>query len=433
VRDKILRLESDDIDFVLDEISGAQFSKMIQVYFQRELDGEGLGKVVNLGDLCSHLEVATITVYGKELDLNRFRKETYTEDTRRPQIEVGTAEEDAFRRDLTVNALFYNVNEEKVEDFTGLGLNDLNKLVARTPRDAVEQFCEDPERILRCLRYTYRFDLTIEEKTRNAMENEKVISTYARQEKISNERIRDQVRKLLSHKTAPIALKELLNFNLLHRLTDISEIESNLCSEVPENWQVSSLDMVEHCHRCYARDVGDPSPFHTFALTLATWLWPLHQLEYKKKKKKLDTVQNYILLNQFKVKTKTCELVSKLQLSARLLLEALSEEKGKKNVLIGQCLELVSEYVHLTFSIVEAHSGKDLAAFKQEVYSSLLFTNKCWLWKKDPLLSAREIIQFGVKGRGIQETLNKIHSHRLQNPSVTKREILKLFFPNHPS
>lgn len=55
------------------------------------------------------------------MDLVNLRTESYCEHSRVPLVEIGTAEEDAYRRDLTINALFYNINEESVEDFTGKG------------------------------------------------------------------------------------------------------------------------------------------------------------------------------------------------------------------------------------------------------------------------------------------------------------------------
>ena len=69
-----------------------------------------------------HLETATIKVEGMFIDLVNLRKEEYASDSRVPTIGFGTPTEDAFRRDLTINAMFYNINEEKVEDLTEKGI-----------------------------------------------------------------------------------------------------------------------------------------------------------------------------------------------------------------------------------------------------------------------------------------------------------------------
>ena len=67
------------------------------------------------------------------IDLVNLRNEQYTEESRVPTIEIGTPTEDAYRRDLTINSMFYNINEEKVEDLTEKGVMDLRNGVIRTP------------------------------------------------------------------------------------------------------------------------------------------------------------------------------------------------------------------------------------------------------------------------------------------------------------
>jgi tRNA nucleotidyltransferase (CCA-adding enzyme) len=87
--------------------------------------------------------------------------------------------EDALRRDLTINALFYNVQSRSVEDFTGKvtqsvapwyplthtqstqGLDDLRNGLIRTPLAPEDTFRDDPLRLLRAVRFAARFDFTI--------------------------------------------------------------------------------------------------------------------------------------------------------------------------------------------------------------------------------------------------------------------------------
>lgn len=70
---------------------------------------------------------------------------------------MGTPVEDAFRRDFTINALFYNINEDKVEDFTNKGLEDMQKKILRTPLCPIKTFIDDPLRILRGFRFAARY------------------------------------------------------------------------------------------------------------------------------------------------------------------------------------------------------------------------------------------------------------------------------------
>ncbi len=82
----------------------------------------------------------------------------------------GTMEDDAFRRDLTVNGLFYDPVSGKVIDYVG-GRADLAEGLIRTIGDPVVRMQEDPVRILRAIRFATRLGFRIEEKTLEAMKN----------------------------------------------------------------------------------------------------------------------------------------------------------------------------------------------------------------------------------------------------------------------
>ncbi|HZN53973.1 MAG TPA: CCA tRNA nucleotidyltransferase [Candidatus Polarisedimenticolaceae bacterium] len=80
----------------------------------------------------------------------------------------GTPEEDALRRDFTINALFYDVNAETVIDHAD-GLGDLRRRLVRTIGDPMVRFREDPIRILRAIKFAARLDFAIEPKTLEAL------------------------------------------------------------------------------------------------------------------------------------------------------------------------------------------------------------------------------------------------------------------------
>lgn len=92
--------------------------------------------------------------------INHWRLADYSADQRQ---KLGTPEEDALRRDLTINALFYNVATESVEDYTQRGLADLQARIARTPLAPRQTFLDDPLRVLRTIRFAGRFGLKVEE------------------------------------------------------------------------------------------------------------------------------------------------------------------------------------------------------------------------------------------------------------------------------
>ena len=100
-----------------------------------------------------NLETAVIKIEEQFIDLVNLRSEVYTDDSRIPAVKIGTPEEDALRRDLTLNSLFYNINTRQIEDFTNSGLDDLTNKIARTPLQPLQTFTDDPLRILRVIRF----------------------------------------------------------------------------------------------------------------------------------------------------------------------------------------------------------------------------------------------------------------------------------------
>src|SRR5205823_5119318 len=81
----------------------------------------GLAEIKANPEKSKHLDTVTTRILGLDIDLVNLRRETYTEESRNPQMEFGTPEEDALRRDATVNAMFYNIETQQIEDFTGRG------------------------------------------------------------------------------------------------------------------------------------------------------------------------------------------------------------------------------------------------------------------------------------------------------------------------
>jgi len=125
VRDKMLLRESNDIDFALDNIYGAEFAEMLSKHLYKKNHGSKFGVIKANSDKSKHLETATLKVHGTFIDLVNLRSEEYASDSRVPTIEIGTPLQDALRRDLTINSMFYNINTKEVEDFTEKGIEDL--------------------------------------------------------------------------------------------------------------------------------------------------------------------------------------------------------------------------------------------------------------------------------------------------------------------
>jgi tRNA nucleotidyltransferase (CCA-adding enzyme) len=205
VRDKLLGVGSHDIDTAINTMTGEAFSsKIVELCKQPETvekhaltdtDIGNLHKIAANPDKSKHLETTTIRLLGFDVDFVNLRKETYTQDSRNPQVEFGTAEEDALRRDATINALFYNLNTGQVEDFTG-GLADMDAKLIRTPLEPLQTFTDDPLRVLRLIRFASRLSFVIDSEVEAVMRDERVLSALRNRQKISRERVGVEVEKM---------------------------------------------------------------------------------------------------------------------------------------------------------------------------------------------------------------------------------------------
>jgi poly(A) polymerase len=124
----------------------------------------------------------------------RARRERYNPDSRKPEVEPGTLEEDIRRRDFTVNALAQDF-EGRVLDLTGRGLDDLYAGVLRTPLDPAETFDEDPLRMFRGARFVAQLDFRL---APGAVEAMRARAFRARPPTVSVERIHDELARLLT-------------------------------------------------------------------------------------------------------------------------------------------------------------------------------------------------------------------------------------------
>ncbi|EFQ33131.1 poly A polymerase head domain-containing protein [Colletotrichum graminicola M1.001] len=207
VRDKLLGIESHDIDTAINAMTGYAFSLELRNYCAQDehakthkIGPDDMGSLHRISanpDKSKHLETATTRMFGLDVDFVNLRKETYTQDSRNPMVEFGTAEEDALRRDATINALFYNLHTGLVEDLTG-GLADMKSRLIRTPMDPFQTFTDDPLRVLRLVRFASRLDFSIDPAATAVMADARVLD--ALKLKISRERVGVEMEKMLKGK-----------------------------------------------------------------------------------------------------------------------------------------------------------------------------------------------------------------------------------------
>lgn len=144
---------------------------------------------------------------GEEYEIATFRQDIGS--GRRPDSVVfSTIAEDVKRRDLTINALFYDINDEKIVDFVG-GMADIEANIIRTIGVPAERFAEDRLRIMRALRFASRFGWSIEEVT------DRAIAQNHSLDGVTAERIHDEFTKAITSAKHPWLFFSLLeNFDL---------------------------------------------------------------------------------------------------------------------------------------------------------------------------------------------------------------------------
>ena len=204
VRDKLLGVTSHDIDIGINSMTGFKFATLLKQYLEQP-ETQTIHPQIALGSLAKieanpekskHLETVATQIMGFDVDLVNLRKETYSENSRNPTMVFGSPEEDAFRRDATINALFYNLQNAEVEDFTGRGLADMRNRIIKTPLAPFQTFQDDPLRILRCIRFASRLGYEIASEDVSAMKEESIKT--ALRLKISRERVGVEVSKMLN-------------------------------------------------------------------------------------------------------------------------------------------------------------------------------------------------------------------------------------------
>lgn len=204
VRDKLLGLDTQDIDVAINDMTGEELGQLLAVYCKdpavvqkysmTKSDIGNLHMIKANPEKSKNLATATCRIFGADVDLVNLRKEIYSDTSRNPEIEFGTAEEDAARRDATVNALFYNLHTGEVEDFVG-GLPDLKAGLIRTPLQPLKTFTDDPLRVLRLVRFASRLGFSIDPDTERVMSDSQVLSSL--RVKISRERVGIEIGKML--------------------------------------------------------------------------------------------------------------------------------------------------------------------------------------------------------------------------------------------
>lgn len=209
VRDKILNRDCKDIDIVCVG-SGIDLAKRVADNYRQRYPNDEYPHVAYF----KNFGTAQIRLHDIELEFVGARKESYRRESRKPIVEDGTLEDDQNRRDFTINALAIYLSKERfgeiIDSFNGL--EDLKNGIIRTPLEPEITFDDDPLRMLRAVRFASQLNFRIEDKTYQAIE-----PLAGRLKIISQERITDELNKIILSAKPSIGFKLLFNTKLLHQ------------------------------------------------------------------------------------------------------------------------------------------------------------------------------------------------------------------------
>lgn len=211
VRDKIMGKEPKDFD-----IATSALPDEIEALFE---DTYAVGKSFG---------VIHVVENGHQFEIATFRSDSGYSDGRRPDAVLFThAEEDAKRRDFTINGLFYDPIADEVHDFVG-GKDDIQNKLIRFIGDPHERILEDHLRVLRAVRFKNTLGFGYHPDTYHALKKHAHLA-----DKVSWERVKDELNKIILSEKAPIAFEDMQDTGVLPHV--LPELEA--CKGVAQPMQ----------------------------------------------------------------------------------------------------------------------------------------------------------------------------------------------------
>ncbi len=193
VRDMLMQREPKDVD-----IATSALPDQIEKLFA---DTYPVGKAFG---------VIHVNENGHTFEIATFRSDSGTSDGRRPDaVLFSHAEDDAQRRDFTINALFYDPIKEEMHDFIG-GQDDIGNKLIRFIGDPHQRILEDHLRILRAIRFKNTLGFNYHPETYKAIKQHAPLA-----DKVSWERVRDELNKIIMARRAPVAFEDMQDAGIL--------------------------------------------------------------------------------------------------------------------------------------------------------------------------------------------------------------------------
>jgi poly(A) polymerase len=223
---------------------------------------------------------------GKIIEVSTFRSQSEFEEVQTDGEDIiridsfGTPEEDALRRDITINGLFYNIADFSIIDYVG-GIADLERRVIRTIGDPDERFQQDPVRMIRVIRHAARTGFSIKDQTYQA-----ILQHREEIRKCSPSRLRDEFLRELKEGVAGPSLQLMLQTGLLFSLfPDLERAlgDRSLSVKKTQEFFLSLFDLVDQLIKT-GRRVAESIPLALFLTPFLQAVTPQHPFLGKREK-----------------------------------------------------------------------------------------------------------------------------------------------------
>lgn len=464
VRNKLMGLSSDDIDIAVDNMSGLAFANLLIAQ-----SGGKVGVVKENPEASKHIETAIVDVCGFKVDFAGFRSEEYDEATRNPIVQQGDVLSDVYRRDFTINSLYYNLSTQGVEDITGQGIKDIQSKTVRlviAPKEhwsalsitneeqaSKKSLSDDPLRILRAVRFAKRFGFSLDQSIVDAIKDASILDTFRR--KISRERMEIELRKMMSEADPAGAIRTLSDFGLLY---DVFKFPQGYCDwdldqQTPHHELTvlnHTLEGLQNLNGILAKYLPDLSPDDKMVACYAILFHDLGKLNpkvhgykvkdgvrrrtyYNHEEYSLEAAE-YILRNLPGVRTKEIDRVKTLIDCARRVnpnYTPSNEQCGLGRKALGKFARLAGDDWLLAVLVGLA----DATAKKKDLIKTYPTTYYADMIEKlrvigpearamKPLLDGNEIMEIVGKKNGplIGKIIDRMIDWQLSNPKVSKKD-----------
>ena len=403
VRDKLLGAESDDIDFSIEGIDGISFAKQMEKISEKS-DFPELTILAN-PEQSAHIGSAKVYLTPEfYIDICGLRWDQYS-DSRIPIISVGTPLQDAERRDFTVNAIFFNINTCKVEDFCN-GMPDLELRTLRTCLQCKQSFLDDPLRILRIFRFGARYNFSLEKDIIPSANN--AISEY--KQKVTAERANQEILKSLEGPNPALFVRWTVESGLFQAIFDPLDM-----------WKLDGNDAVS---RITLGMKGCKE--EKLAVSLAAIFQPLlthPKVKDTVKKNNMVTAIEFAVQREMKFQVEVSSLVAKL-LNGAAIVKQLYEEKKLTRLAAGHFVMETGPMWPIVQHVL--FDQKEIVFFVKDLKHYIIEQKLSEAYKIKPLMRGNQLASaHGVKpGPGMAGLIKNLIDWQLENPEGTAQDYI---------